>query len=479
MSVYRDALRNLRRALDPDVALQASMAALIEIAATRYAIDPGRRWMPGQPLELLFAGYTGTRNTGADVRVAEMLRQVRHLLGAQVAMTVTTIDPERSRGYFPGVDQVRLPRIFPKFVFDAVHGAHGVVACEGSMFKSKFANALSTFMVGALGCAAAENKLAVGYGAEAGAMDESLEALVRRYCRDVVVLCRNEESREVLAGLGVATESGTDTAWTFEPAPPAVGEGLLRAAGWDGAADVLTVCPIHPFWWPVKPDVVKGAAWWLSGAWDDAHYDSVYFHATGEEIDRRFDGYLDALAAGVRAFRARHSCFVAIVGMEALDRVACERLAERLGAPIFVSDDHDMYAMVSLLRRSRFVLSSRYHAIVCSMPARIPSAGVTMDERIRNLMSDRGTPELCLSVDDPNLAGAVEQALDRLASDDGAIPEGIGRCVVRNLERMGTMGRHFADLVRAKHPELPIQDLGADPWRHLPPLSPALEQWVV
>ena len=37
---------------------------------------------PGDKLKLLFAGYNGTRNTGSDVRVEEMLRQVRHIFGA-------------------------------------------------------------------------------------------------------------------------------------------------------------------------------------------------------------------------------------------------------------------------------------------------------------------------------------------------------------------------------------------------------------
>ena len=39
-------------------------------------------WQPGERLKLLFAGYNGTRNTGSDVRVEEMLRQMRHILGA-------------------------------------------------------------------------------------------------------------------------------------------------------------------------------------------------------------------------------------------------------------------------------------------------------------------------------------------------------------------------------------------------------------
>ena len=151
--------------LDADDALMGSMAALVELAATRYALDPGAQWKPGEPLKLLFSGYTGTRNTGADVRVEEMIRQVRSLLGDDLAdLSILTIDPEGSRGYFRTVKQLHLPQIFPRFVVEAVHAHHGVIACEGSMFKSKFANALSTLMVGSLGCAVAENKLAVGYG---------------------------------------------------------------------------------------------------------------------------------------------------------------------------------------------------------------------------------------------------------------------------------------------------------------------------
>ena len=475
----KDAAGTVRDALDTDVALQGAMAAAIELAATRYAVDPGARWEPGSPLRLWFAGYAGTRNTGADVRVEEMIRQVRHLLGDRhCALSISTLDADRSRGYFPTVRQLLLPRIFPKFVADTVHGVHGVIACEGSMFKSKFASALSTFMVGALGCAAAENKLAVGYGGEAGAMDPSLEALVRRYCRDALILCRNEESRSVLATLGVASAAGTDTAWTFDPAAPAVGEAVLRRLGWDGAAPVLLVCPIHPFWWPVKPSVAKGVAMAVSGAYADAHYDSVYFHRSGAEVDAAYAAYLDGLAHGIRAFTARHPCFVAYVGMEALDRSACADLAARRPAPILVSDEHDHRTMVSVLRRARALLSSRYHAVVCSMGGLVPSAGVTMDERIRNLMADRGTPDLCLTVDDPALGPKVEEALRRLWADGDALSDGIGRCVATNLRRMGGMGRTFVDHVRERHPAFPLRPgLGedGDPWAHLPPLPAAQE----
>ena len=98
---------------------------------------------------------------------------------------------------------------------------HGVIACEGSMFKSKFANALTTMMIGSLGIAAAENKLSHRlrrrgrlHGPVAGA------SCARATASQSLILTRNEASQAVLSALGVPSELGTDTAWTFEPHAP-------------------------------------------------------------------------------------------------------------------------------------------------------------------------------------------------------------------------------------------------------------------
>lgn len=465
---------------DADVLLQGAMAACIEGAAVRYAVDPGAEWKPGQPLKLLFAGYAGSRNTGADVRVEEMIRQVRHLLGDELAeLSILTLDPKLTGHYFRTVRQITLPQLFPKFLTETVHQQHGVIACEGSMFKSKFANALSTLMVGALGLAAAENKIAVGYGGEAGAMDPSLEAMVKRYCRDALIIARNANSREVLGRLGIESRAGTDTAWTFT-VDTVQGEKLLREAGWDGEQPVLALCPINPFWWPVKPDVLKGAAHWLTGAAEEEHYSSVYFHKYGRDRQALQDGYLQAIADGVNAFCAETPAFVVLVGMEALDRKAAEALQPRLhrDVPLFISDEHDMYALVSLLRSCTWVVSSRYHALVCSMPGDVASGGITMDERIRNLMIDRGTPELALEVDDPELAERLLHLLRTLRDDREQVVAGIRACVAENLVRMGQMGIDLVDHLRERHPELPIDPRfgsGGDPLDHLPPLNPHLQ----
>lgn len=460
-----------------DAALEGAMWSAIEAARLRHALHPEAeaRWEEGAPLKLLLCGYLGTRNTGADVRVAEMIRQLRTILGDErLELSVLTSDPRLSAGYFPGVRQIKQPEAYPSFLFSETAKHHGVVACEGSMFKSKFANALTTFMAGALGLASAQNKLSIGYGAEAGEMDPLLERFVVSACRESLIVCRNQESEARLAGLGIPTAPGTDTAWTFTPRPREAPELLLRREGWDGAAPLIAVCPINPFWWPVRPEPARRIRDVLRGEKSAGHYRSLYYHSYGEQDRARQERYLDALSEGVSTFAGERGACVAVVGMERLDRAACEGLRSRLGpGPLLVSDEHDMDALVSVLRRASWVVSSRYHAMVCSMPAGVPSLGVTMDERIRNLCAQRGQPELSLEVEDSDLG---ERILSELRAGEGRREElsaGIEACVARELRRLGDMGIAFEDRLLQRYPAFGRREVPRT-WEHyLPPLAPA------
>ena len=463
-----------------DLGLQLWVSSLVELTKFKWMLGAGKRWTPGERLRLLFTGYNGTRNTGADVRVEEMLRQVRHILGDEnVELSVLTQNFDLTRGYFDRVKQVKLPDIFPPFLYREVRKYDGVVACEGSMFKSKFANALTTMMIGSLAIASSQNKLSVGYGAEAGHMDPSLAEMCRRYCGDSFVITRNEESSVVLGKLGVSTELGTDTAWTFEPHPNEYGEKALREAGWDGAAPVLAICPINPFWWPVRASVMKAALRAVTGAYKESHYRSVYFHNSGRKVVAAYDRYLTALSNAVDAFRKSRRVFPILVAMEALDTRACHKMSDTLGGvPVFSSYDYDMYQLVSILRCSHMMVSSRYHGIVTCMPAMVASAGVTMDERIKNLMHERGHEHLLLTVDDDDLEEKLVAVMETLEREHESIRDGIGRTVAKNLKVMARMGVYFEEHLQRRYPEFPIKS-GIRSWEdYLPPLSPRLARLV-
>jgi polysaccharide pyruvyl transferase WcaK-like protein len=467
-----------RSTMSMDLALEAWVSGLIELAKLKWMLGGGRRWQPGEKLKLFFTGYNGARNTGADVRVEEMLRQIKHILGEdRCELSVLTQNFQLTDGYFKGVKQVYLPDLFPPMLWREVPKYDGVVACEGSQFKSKFANALTTMMIGSLGIAAAQNKLSVSYGAEAGYMDPLIAKMVARYCKDSFVITRNHESQVVLGRLGVSTELGADTAWTFEPHPDEYGHEILRKHGWDGSTPVLAVCPINPFWWPVKASLAKYAAKLLTGAYQESHYRKFYFHNSGPEVERKYDYYLTSMARAIDRFRRENRVFVALVAMEMLDVKACLRISEKLGgAPIFSSADYDMYQLVSLLRGCHFMVSSRFHGIVTSMPALVASAGVTMDERIHNLMHERGHQDLLLTVDDPDLEEKLVAIMGKLLKESESIRDGIGKTVVRNLKVMARMGVYFEEHVQKRYPEFQIRS-GLQSWEnYLPPLSPDLRK---
>jgi polysaccharide pyruvyl transferase WcaK-like protein len=292
-----------------------------------------------------------------------------------------------------------------------------------------------------------------------------------------LVITRNEESQKLLSSLGIPTELGTDTAWTFEPHPPSYGRKALRDSGWDEKTPVLAVCPIHPFVWPVKASIGKYIARVTTGAYKDSQYRTVYFFQSGTEVDAKYRRYISAFINAMKSFTQRHRVFPILVAMERLDAVACRDITQQLpGIPIFTSDNYDMFQMVSVLRQCSLMVSSRYHGIVTSMPSLVASAGVTMDERIRNLMRERGHQHLFLTVDDPELELKLIKLMDTLVLEAESVRDGIGRTVVRNLKVMARMGTFLEDAVRRTYPEFPLRS-GILSWEdYLPPLNDTLRQ---
>ena len=463
-----------------DFVLEAWVSFLIERAKLEWILGFGRARQPGERLRLLLACYAGARNTGSDVRVEEMIRQIRHILGDErVELSVTTQNFDLTRGYFPGATQVKLPDVFPAFLYRQVKKNDGAIACEGSMFKSTWADALTTMMVGSLGLAVAQNKLSLGYGGDADRMNPMLAWMCRRYCRQSFVIARSSGSQAALRDQGIPAELGTDTAWTFDSNQPEFGRHALREAGWDGVTPVLVVCASNPFCWPVKPSLAKYLARVLTGAYQKSQYRTIYFHKAGPEVDAALNRMLTGMSKAVSAFSQRHKVFPIVVGTEQLDKNACLEVARQLGGvPVFTSDVYDMHQLVSILRSGDMMVSSRYHAIVTTMPSLLPSAGIAMDERIRNLMQERGHEDLLVSVNDPELEPKLISAMERLRADGDSIREAIGRTVVQNLKRMARMGVFLERTVHERYPEFPVRG-GIRSWEdYLPPLHSAQRRLV-
>lgn len=101
-----------------------------------------------------------------------------------------------------------------------------------------------------------------------------------------------------------------------------------------------------------------------------------------------------------------------------------------------------------------------------------------MDERIRNLMRERGHAHLLLTVEDPDLEPRLLQLMESLVSEAEAIRQSIGRTVVNNLKSMSRMSIFLEDEMRHVYPEFPLRK-GVLSWEdNLPPLSETLRRLV-
>ena len=101
-----------------------------------------------------------------------------------------------------------------------------------------------------------------------------------------------------------------------------------------------------------------------------------------------------------------------------------------------------------------------------------------MDERIRNLMRERGHENLLLNVDDVDLEDKLLAVMETLQKDAETIRDGIGKTVAKNLKMMARMGVYFEQHVARRYSDFPIRT-GICSWEdYLPPFNANLRKLV-
>jgi len=471
--------RRLADATDPALWLQRSLMARIEIATLRYPLDPGALWSPGTRLRVLVVDDAGSGDVAADLRTAETLRQLRHLLGDDaLELSVLTADPARTRTAFPTARQLPWPRPDAASLDAAIHDAHVVLVGQDAHAATARATARAALGVAALGLARAEHKLALGYGAHVDHLPPSLVWLLHRYAQDAPFFARDAHSIGRLDVAGLSADLGADTAWTYAPPADTIGRRVLHEAGWDGHAPVVALCPANLAPAPPAPsaDTTTMLERALLGGAPPAERPSPVALA-------RHEAALTAMADAAARLAQTRGVFLVVASLTPADHATARTLAGRLGprVPCLTTDTVDSADLVSVLRQASALLSGREHALVATMPALVPSAALPADPQTRALFDDRGQPELALEAD-PNAAQLAERAfatLERLLDDADEVSHGIADAVVVHLGRMAQMGQLFVEHLRARHPEFhlrPELGLHGTPWDHLPPLPSSVER---
>ena len=463
---------------DPEAVFLKQLQALLA-DVTPSPASPTRDWQR-QPFRPYLLGYTGKGNVGADIRVREVVRQMRSIfahVGFDPLMAVmgeTAIDP-----VLDALEKINLDGYLPDTLPAMMAEVDGVIACEGSMFTSKFSDLLSATFAVSLGYATRQGRLAVGYGAEAGIMTQRLSDMVSASCRGTLVLSRSAATHAHLSSLGLDSRLGADSAWTYAPSGEAIAkvQDRLRAHRWDGQAPIAVVCPMNPFCWPVKVDLEKAAAKQKNGRFADVHYEGVLFHAAQPNAAVALAGYLQSLKSVVSHLRGR-GYFPVMVGMERLDGKTCARQAATLDRPIpvFVSGASSAETIVSVLHSASLVVSSRFHACVLSLNAQVKTIGIALDERIRNLYTENAMESYFFRSDSDALGERLVDAIDRIRDAD--MQDIYAELIRTQVRRFGTMGLELHDAALRICPGMQPSPLPRRWSAYLPPLPPRLEALI-
>ena len=169
--------------------------------------------------------------------------------------------------------------------------------------------------------------------------------MCQRFCRRSLVITRNEESQAVLSKLDIPTELEPTRRGPSSRTPRNTA-GKARRCRLGRKKPVLAVCPINPFWWPVKPSVPKFIARTLFGAYKNSHYRSIYFHNVRAGVDAPTTIIWRRFAGAVKAFQSRARRFSrSLSPWSGWTRGPAKRFRRQLGgAPVFTSDRVRMFA---------------------------------------------------------------------------------------------------------------------------------------
>jgi polysaccharide pyruvyl transferase WcaK-like protein len=179
----------------------------------------GKKWKPGETLEILFVAYSGARNTAAEVRVGECIKQVNQLLGEdKIRINVLTLNKEETEEYYRGYkfNAVEFSSVFFGDVFKNVKDNHLIVLVEGSCWKENFASALLLYFLYAAGLAAKMDKPCFSYAVDAGDMNDFNNWLSKELSGDMTkIITRTKDAAEKLSEIGLTgAVTRVDTAWT-------------------------------------------------------------------------------------------------------------------------------------------------------------------------------------------------------------------------------------------------------------------------
>lgn len=450
-------------------------------AINSLGTNVNKKWKQGEKLKMLFIAYSGARNTGAESRVAECIRQVNQVLGEDVVdINMTTLNLKEAEEYFKGykVNLHQINYVFFGSIFKLVLDNHIISLVEGSCWKENFSSALLLYFLYAAGLAEMLGKPSFSYAVDAGEMNRINNFVSWLLSKKTKLITRSADSNKVLENIHMpGAINRVDTAWSMPSESPKWARQKLMELGWDGNKPLFGLAFQNYFWWPVIPDLAKFVKSRVTGK-AEYQYKSVYFYDYDEKDRQEFESFKKTCAEVMDWTADKYGVQPVIVAMEALDESACKDLIGQMkNKAILIScNEYVGTEIAAILRLLNMLITTRYHAMVLSMPGCVPFVGLSRDERIRGVMKETGLyNDYYVDYRTKELAIVLKDKIKSILADAkraSRVSEIIKQSLPYYYAQMGMLGLDIRDFVREKFPGIAIKRLDENNVLKLVPFIP-------
>ncbi|MGE5573056.1 MAG: polysaccharide pyruvyl transferase family protein [Bacteroidota bacterium] len=339
------------------------------------------------------------------------------------------------RRYVREDDRLRIAPV-PALYFSAIDrlvSQHDlVILVEGSTYMDTWGSALLWAFLWGTSCARRRNKPCLAYAVDAGQLRPYNQRLLGlASCQPDAVITRNEPAARRLRSWGVKApiEVTADNAFRYQPDPADLGWYLRD---WPEARNgVVGLAAVDFSLWPV-----------VMRPWGrkERCYRWPYYFSHSPARTRQSEGLADGFAALADEITETYGRQVALICMEQVDEPLARRIHGRMRhaerARVFSAREHDASRMTALLRSLDYLVTSRYHAAVLSLPAQVPQVAVGHDLRLADLHGEMGLGnEFFVSPADGEMFGEIRERLARLAADPARISHVLRRGYQEHLVR--------------------------------------------
>lgn len=406
-------------------------------------------------IRIVLAGYLGRNNTGSEARAAMTIQDVRRSIGEEVnhiRITVLTLNATNTRRYISDetVDVQEIGSIFallPGILRIIFEPNNILFLTEGAAFTDHFSSFFFYAFLLATLLAKASGKKVVAYVVECGELKPFNHRLLRYIGNKIdLIITRTEDSKKRMIRFGIKKPIHVTADMVFQYRPPNrdFALRLLKELQVDPEKPIIAVAPKEVYWFPVRPE-----PW---GPKQNLYHYPFYFTWT-EEKRNRSRAFKKGMSQYVDYLVEKLDANVLLIAMDEMDLPISKEIHSLSKHPdhvrVISNNEYDISGISALLSSLRFLVATRYHACVLSIPSKIPLIGVSSDTRLKSLFREMGIMDCFIDLSTKTLCNdlicATERVLENEKEYRRRIADAYGQYEKRVAENSSILRRWFVN----------------------------------